>query len=51
LATKVDVIDEVTIELATKINVVDEVIVESAQESATANKQSKIAVTFELLNS
>jgi hypothetical protein len=43
---KFDVIDDVTIELATKVDVIDDVTI----ELATANKQSKIAATFELWN-
>jgi hypothetical protein len=41
---KIDVIDDVTIELAKKIDVIDDITI----ELATSNKQSKIAVTFEL---
>jgi hypothetical protein len=44
LATKIDVIDDVTIELAKKIDIIDDVTI----ELVTSNKQSKIAVTFEL---
>ena len=39
-------IDDITIELATKIDDKDDVTI----EMATSNKQSKIAVTFELRN-
>jgi hypothetical protein len=44
LAKNIDVIDDVTIELAKKIDVINDVTI----ELATSNKQSKIDVTFEL---